>query len=151
MTEKSQSFILEQMAELSFFKEMTVEERRALCETERAIRFFSTNEVVLCQDDKDTAFFIVLDGQLSVIRNGPPEIFLASLVPGSLFGEVTMAGDRPRTSSVTADNKVIVLRVDHALLEKTDPSISTKIKDQIIRLLTRRLDEMNQKLSSFVR
>jgi CRP-like cAMP-binding protein len=145
------SILLEQMEELSFFKDMTVEERSMLCDTEGAVVTYKENEPVLRQGDIDTAFFIVLDGQLSVSRNKPPEVFLASLVPGSLFGEVTMRGDRPRTSSVIADFDVTVLKVDQALLDKIEPRISSKIKDQIIRLLARRLDEMNNKLVSFIR
>ncbi len=139
------------MEDIPFFDGMNSKEREELFTTSGHILEFKENEVIVRQGTYDEAFFIVLEGSLSVTRDKPPEVFLAHLVPGSLFGDVTLRGERERTSSVTADQNVLVLMVNQKLLEKTNPSISTKIKDKIIDHLVSRLDQMSQKLSSIVR
>lgn len=147
----NQEQILESMTHIPFFKGMDEDELYELTTMNANILGFEEGECILRQDEIDKAFYIVLDGSLSVTRNKPPEVFLAQLAPGSLFGELTLRADRPRNSSITADNEVVVLKVNTSLLGKVAPSISSKIKDKIIDHLVQRLDELNNKLSNFIR
>ena len=85
------------------------------------------------------------------MRSKPAEISLAQLVPGSIFGEITMKAKKPRTSSIKADNEVGLLKVDSQLLDQLPPELTIKIKDQIIGVVISRLDEVNNQLNEFIR
>ena len=147
----NQQQIQECMMSIPFFKGMTEDEVYELSTMNSNILGFEEGERVVRQDEVDKAFYVVLDGSLSVTRDKPPEVFLAQLVPGSLFGELTLRADRPRTSSITADNEVLVFKVNTSLLSKLSPPISSKFKDRIIAHLVKRLDELNGKMAQFVR
>ena len=86
-----------------------------------------------------------------MIRSKPAEVSLAQLVPGSIFGEITLKAKKPRNSSIEADNDVTVFKVDSQLMDQISPEMIIKIKDQIIDLVITRLDEMNSRLRSFIR
>jgi len=139
------------MDEIPFFKEMDTSDRENLLAHENHWMQFKPQEKILKEDEVDYGFFVLLEGQVSVMRSKPAEVSLAQLVPGSIFGEVTMKAKRPRSSSIEADNDVTVLKVDSQLLDQLSPEMIIKIKDQIIDLVITRLDEMNTRLSSFVR
>ncbi len=143
--------ILECMNEIAFFDAMNEDERKELISMSGHVMSFEEKETIVRQGEIDKAFFIVLEGSLSVTRDKPPEVFLAQLVPGSLFGELTLRGERVRSSSVSADDSVVVLKINQSLLDKVSASVSTKIKDKIIDHLVSRLDQMSIKLSSVIR
>ena len=143
--------LLKLMDETPFFREMDSAERESLLTFENHWMQFKPQEKILNEDEVDYGFFVLLEGQVSVVRSKPPEISLAQLVPGSMFGEITMKAKRPRTSSIEADEDVSVFKVDGQLLDQLDPKLIIKIKDQIIDLVISRLDEVNNRLSSFIR
>ena len=143
--------LLKLMDETPFFKEMDSAERESLLTFENHWMQFKPQEKILNEDEVDYGFFVLLEGQVSVVRSKPTEISLAQLVPGSMFGEITMKAKRPRTSSIEADEDVSVFKVDGQLLDQLDSKLIIKIKDQIIDLVISRLDEVNNRLSSFIR
>lgn len=62
---------------------------------------------VICEEGKaGHEFFLVLDGQVAVKRKGRK---VASLGPGSHFGELALLHRGPRNASVVADTPVTVL------------------------------------------
>ena len=99
----------------------------------------------------DYGFFVIMEGEVSVMRSKPAEVSLAQLVRGSIFGEITMKAKRPRSSSIEADNEVTLFKVDSQLLDQLSPELTIKIKDQIIDVVISRLDEVNHQLNSFIR
>ena len=139
------------MAEVSFFNDMDQAEREGLLAFENHWMEFKPQEKILNEDEVDYGFFVLLTGQVSVVRSKPAEVSLAQLVPGAIFGEITMKAKRPRSSSIEADEEVVVFKVDNQLLDQLDPKMIIKIKDQIINLVITRLDEVNNRLSSFIR
>ncbi len=72
-------------------------------------------------------FFLIVDGTATVTRNGRK---VASLGPGSHFGELALIDRRPRSASVTSDTEMDVLvlsqRQFNGLLESV-PTISRKM------------------------
>lgn len=143
--------LLKLMDNVPFFKEMDNAEREGLLAYEKHWMQFKPQEKILKEDEVDYGFFVLLEGKVSVLRSKPTEVTLAQLVPGALFGEITLKTQRPRTSSIEADEEVTVLKVDGLLIDKLSPALIIKIKDQIIDLVITRLDEMNNRLSSFIR
>ena len=139
------------MDEIPFFKEMDTSDREDLLGHETHWVQFKPQEKILKEEEVDYGFYVLLEGQVSVMRSNPAEVSLAQLVPGSIFGEVTMKAKRPRTSSIEADNDVTLLKVDSQLMDQMSPELAIKVKDQIIDLVITRLDEVNNQLSSFIR
>ena len=139
------------MDEIPFFKEMDTAERDSLLSLKSHWVHFKPQETILKEDEVDYGFFVVLEGEVSVMRSKPAEVSLAQLVPGSIFGEITMKAKRPRTSSIVADNDVSLFKVDSQLIDQLSPELTIKIKDQIIQLVISRLDEVNHQLNSFIR
>ena len=139
------------MDEIPFFKEMDSSDRENLLTHETHWVQFKPQEKILKEDEVDYGFFVLLEGEVSVMRSKPAEVSLAQLVPGSIFGEVTMKAKRPRSSSIEADNDVTLLKVDSQLLDQLSPELKIKIKDQILDVVITRLDEVNNQLSSFIR
>ncbi|MCH6579345.1 MAG: cyclic nucleotide-binding domain-containing protein [Nitrospinae bacterium] len=143
--------LLKLMDNIPFFKEMDNAEREGLLAYEKHWMQFKPQEKILKEDEVDYGFFVLLEGKVSVLRSKPTEVSLAQLVPGALFGEITMKAQRPRTSSIEADEEVSVFKVDNQLMDVLPPELIIKIKDQIIDLVITRLDEVNNRLSSFIR
>jgi CRP-like cAMP-binding protein len=139
------------MDKISFFKEMDKADREYLLSHKNHWVQFKPQEKILKEDEVDYGFFVLLEGQVSVMRSKPAEVSLAQLVPGSIFGEITMKAKRPRTSSIEADNDVTVFKVDSQLMDQLSLEMIIKIKDRIIDLVITRLDELNNRLSSFIR
>ncbi len=143
--------LLKLMDNIPFFKEMDNAEREGLLAYEKHWMQFKPQEKILKEDEVDYGFFVLLEAKVSVLRSKPTEMTLAQLVPGALFGEITMKARRPRTSSIEADEEVTVFKVDALLIDKLSPQLIIKVKDQIINLVITRLDEVNNRLSSFIR
>ncbi len=143
--------LIKLMGETPFFKEMDKADHEVLISHKNHWMQFKPQEKILKEDEVDYGFFVLLEGQVSVTRNYPEEVSLAQLVPGAIFGEITMKAKKPRSSSIVADNDVTVFKVDHQLVDQLAPETVIKIKDQIIDLVITRLDEVNNRLSSFIR
>ena len=148
----NQEEIIKKMEELSFFEKLSNDEKETLGSLENHILQFEPFVKILNEGEVDHSFYILLEGRVSLTIDKPPEITVAQLAPGGIFGDITLRSDKPRTNSISSDDDVAILKIDRQLIEKgLDPVLANKIKDQVIDLLVRRLDEMNSKLVGFVR
>ena len=104
----------------------------------------SAGETVVRQGGPADRFFLLVDGEAEVVReDGGAGQTVASLTPGSLFGEMSIMRDRPRTASVRAitDVKLLALERD-TFRELIAQSLGiTADFDQVIR---GRLDAMDR-------
>ncbi len=66
-------------------------------------------EVIIEQADVGDAFYVIRSGQVDVVKDGEA---MATLGPGSHFGEIALLMDVPRTASVIARTPVKVFRLD---------------------------------------
>jgi len=139
------------MDEVPFFGDMEPAEREGLLAHENHWVYFKPQETILKEDEVIYGFFVLLEGQVSVMRSKPAKVSLAQLVPGSIFGEITLKAQKPRTSSIEADDEVTVFKVDSPLMDELSSDLVIKIKDQIIDLAVSRLDEVNSRLKGFIR
>ena len=147
-----QDQIKKKLDELSFFNDINEDEKNALASVDGYILHFEPFAKIVNEGEIDKAFYIILEGKVSLTKNRPPEITVAQLVPGGIFGDITLRGEKPRANSISSDDDVVILKIDkHLIDQELDPVLANKIKDQVIDLLVRRLDEMNNKLVGFVR
>ncbi len=74
---------------------------------------FLPDDVVIGQDDRGNALYIIMQGAVSVHRReaGREEKKLADLTVGDFFGEAALLGDDVRTASVRAQTPLTLLRL----------------------------------------
>ena len=83
--------------------------------------------VLTRQGERGREFFVLLDGEAEVRRNGRKR---ATIRSGEFFGEIALVSDRPRTATVTATKPVRVLVITDASFRSVllrTPEIGLKI------------------------
>jgi CRP-like cAMP-binding protein len=74
--------------------------------------------VIMRQGEPGTEMFIVVSGSAKAVRDGRP---IADFGPGSVFGEMSLIAEGPRTATVTADGPlrafVVAHREFHSLMD----------------------------------
>ena len=108
-------------------------------------------DIIIAEGDKSTdTMYFVLAGSVQVIKghNKANELILATLPTRSLFGEMALFLDEPRTASVIAHEDVLLLEIHknkiHEFMEKNSAVAST-----IIETLCRRLSNVLQDLDVY--
>jgi CRP/FNR family transcriptional regulator, cyclic AMP receptor protein len=110
-------------------------------------RSYLSREVVFDECEQGEAFYVVLEGQVQVCRQGQSDAPLAVLGAGSFFGELALLDDAPRSAQVRAQEncKLLVLfRGDFLGLMESHGLIASKIAIQLARHLASRVRNMNR-------
>jgi len=84
---------------------------------------------------------------VAIVKNNPKEVTITKLKAGAIFGEIACVAKRKRTTSVIADGDVIALKIDTKNIDTLKPDIPTKLKDNLIEILVRRLETMNEQVT----
>ena len=77
---------------------------------------FTEGEIIIREgDDTALSMFIVLEGQVDVFKSYGKSnaIYLATLEPGSIVGEMALFLNEPRTATIVAKSNVKMLEVKH--------------------------------------
>ena len=77
-------------------------------------RSFAAGERIMRRGMSGTGFYVILDGEASVMLSGEE---LNRLRPGDFFGEISTLLDEPLTADVTAETPVRVLEIPGLRLE----------------------------------
>ena len=101
---------------------------------------FPANHVIARQGEIGTGFFVVIEGQVRVVRDGKP---VATLGAGEFFGELSVLDRMPRNAMVAADVPTTCLALaswdfEAVLLEQ--PALTLAI----LRGVARRLREVTE-------
>lgn len=91
-------------------------------------REYATGEVIVEQGDTDAGVFLILSGRVrqSIVRASGGERSIATLTPGSCFGDVYLATGNPHPMTVTAEEEARLLtltRETFARMRETDPDL----------------------------
>lgn len=104
---------------------------------------YEPEEAVFRQDTHGDGFFILKSGAVDVVKDG--QVVATMMNPGTMLGEIGFILDEPRTASVIARTKSVILRVTGENLEsvvREHPAIATKL----LVTLARRLEQTTAKL-----
>ncbi|MFQ5450627.1 MAG: Crp/Fnr family transcriptional regulator [Nitrospinaceae bacterium] len=142
---------LELFANIPFFDEFNLEEKRFLASLDCNLITCKDGETIIGEGELDLSLFILLQGSVRVTREKSPGAVLSKLQPGAVFGEISLIRKKPRTTSALAEGNTVVLKMDGEMIERLNPLLLNKIKNQLIELLVKRLDEMNDQLQSLAR
>jgi len=88
---------------------------------------FEAKEVIFRQGDRGDRLYIVVDGEVEVVKEGPGNVeeILARLGPGECLGEIALVSDSPRMATARSATAVNLLTVNrggfHALFSHHPP------------------------------
>lgn len=68
-------------------------------------------EVLFRQGDPGETLFVVVDGGVIVVSEGPPRQELTRMGPGAFFGEVALVTEEPRSATIVADGATQLLAI----------------------------------------
>src|SRR5438132_5799966 len=111
---------------------------------------FSAGETIFSQGDLGTEMFIILEGEVHIVKHINQESHLLSkLEKGDFFGEMALLESVPRTADAVAQSDVKVLIINGARFDEMlhkNPEIAVRI----IRKYSKRLREANALLERLV-
>jgi len=84
-------------------------------------------QVVLQQGDPGLAFYVLARGEVEVVRQNPdqPELQLAKLADGAIFGEMALVSAQPRSATVRATTDADLLEIDAEALTAAASAVPT--------------------------
>lgn len=120
----------------------------------KVIRAYAAGEVVFVQGADADGIYSVQTGRVSVFKTvptpeGPREIELVQLGPGSMFGEMAMLGQSKRDASVRALEFTEVLIITNEMFESQMASLPPWVVN-FVKILINRLRNTNDRLASAV-
>jgi len=91
------------VAEIDLFRIFDADERRQLARA-MAERFIPAGEAVVGEGDEGSSLFILAEGTLDVAarRAGGADEIMDRLVPGDVFGEMSLLTGQPRSATIRA-------------------------------------------------
>lgn len=96
---------------------------------------FSPGEAIVEQGLKAMDFYVILDGKAKLEVPGGRT---AALGPGDYFGEISLLDGGPRTANITAETRVLTLRLDRSrfiqLLDRHGPIARKILAEMAARL-----------------
>jgi serine/threonine protein kinase len=103
-------------------------------------------EYVLREGDPGHTFFILGHGTVNILKQGR---LLGTLYKGDCFGEMAHLAEREflRTTDVVAESSATLIEINPAALEKATSGCRFQIDNAFLRLLVKRLDSANTRLS----
>ena len=111
---------------------------------------YSAGETIFAQGDLGTEMFIILEGDVHIVKHIANEShILSQLEKGDFFGEMALLESAPRTADAVAQSDVKLLPINGARFDemlRKNPEIAVRI----IRKYSKRLREANSLLERLV-
>jgi pSer/pThr/pTyr-binding forkhead associated (FHA) protein len=106
--------LMEVIAKIPFFVPLRQTDRQQLAESATVHRF-SAGELIIQEGDPGRSIYAILDGQVKVFTTdqGGKERELAMLKAGQFFGEMSLVSGKPRSSSITAIDTVVLVEFSY--------------------------------------
>ncbi|MDD5058010.1 MAG: serine/threonine-protein kinase [Sideroxydans sp.] len=105
-----------------------------------------SGEYILREGEQGRAFYILGQGSVKVLRQG---LLLSTLNQGDCFGEMAHLSERAftRTSDVVVDSNATLIEINPDVLERATVGCRFQINNAFLRLLVKRLDGANTRIS----
>jgi len=139
--------IYEMIKNMPIFKSFSDSEIKQFAEMDHSIIEYKQGEILTKEGESSTALYLIIKGSVLVTKTRDnTKIRIAKLGPGEIFGEMSFFSKKARNSDITANEEVIVIRMDNDFFQKISPDIKDKTKNYFIELLITRLDMMNDSI-----
>ena len=142
-----QMAIYEMIKDMNIFGGFTEDEKKIFSKMDHSVIKYQQGDIITEEGESSTALFLIIKGTVLVTKTrDDAKIPIAKLGPGEIFGEMSFFAKKSRHSDVTANEEVVVVRMDDKFFQKANPEIRDKIKNYFIELLITRLDVMNESI-----
>ncbi|MBF0448512.1 MAG: cyclic nucleotide-binding domain-containing protein [Magnetococcales bacterium] len=139
---------------VDFFAPFSPYEVMEIAKLTTHIRCYPVGHTVIQQGDRERSLFILLKGEINIIRHqGKRNIVIAKIPAGAFFGETSFLTGSERSASVISTDNSVVLTINPVLLEAVGMDIREKIRRHLIFGLIGRMMEQTKeivKLRSFL-
>ncbi|MCB1180123.1 MAG: cyclic nucleotide-binding domain-containing protein [Leptospiraceae bacterium] len=96
-----------------------------------AIREFFPGEIIFCEGEVGKELFVVQEGNIKIVRmSGTTEMVMNILREGSIFGEMALLDNKPRSASAVSVSKsklAVVSKVNFHTTTELNPKLMTKV------------------------
>jgi CRP-like cAMP-binding protein len=145
------SKLKQELAAAELFSELNDEQLNRLGRA-GTTRSFARSDVIFNQGEEGSDFYVICSGAVRVSRTVPGigEEAFAILREGSVFGEMSVFDDSPRSADAIAHTSCELFVVDQAALKQLfahNRLLACNVLDKMVRMLSRRLRESNDKLA----
>ena len=110
-------------------------------------RIYTDGSVIVKQGDTGNLMYIILKGEVEVIReNNGEQIVLSTLKKGDIFGEMALFSGQPRSATIRSKGETRVLTVDKRLFMTRvheDPSFAF----QLLRRMAERILRLDEEIT----
>jgi len=134
----------EMLKDVPLFNDFSEEEIQILVDMDPPVKDYVKDDHLITEGELSTLFLLVKGVCRITKQQDGTNIQLSRLKPGEIFGEMSWVSGKPRQSNVIANEDVTVIEMDQVFFERIKPEMSNKIKDYLIGLLIKRLDNMNE-------
>ena len=105
-------------------------------------KHYATNDVVFHAGDPGRGLFVILEGEVEIVRPGPAgeEQRLVVMGDNSAFGELALIDDLPRaaTARVSKPTRMLILyRTDFEAMIAGEPRVAIALARNLLRVLAR--------------
>lgn len=107
---------------------------------------YEPGDVVFNQGESPDAVYVLLEGAVDVINEGPPRVKLAQLDDNAVFGEIGVLCDNLRSATVEAATHVTVIRIERYTFNEVIRDVP-QLALALARELARRLEAMSQRFA----
>lgn len=111
------------------------------------LRSYEPGQPVIEEGSEGDEFYIILQGEVEVVKSGRP---LTVLGPGVHFGEMALVDHSPRSATVRARESTRLMtlsRTSFYHLVRAEPVLSSKLLWSFVQVLSHRLRTTNEALS----
>jgi HEAT repeat protein/ATP/ADP translocase len=131
---------------IPIFNDLRVQEIMVIA-SKSLMREFAKGEVVLREGDAGDAFFLIIEGEMAVIKGmgKEQEFVLDRIGKDDFFGEIALLDGSPHSASIRAESEALVLVInDEDFVRIMDDYLSVPLK--ICGVLVRRIRELHDRL-----
>lgn len=143
---KTKLHLIKVLDGIPFFDIFGPGEKKEFASSDNYVLDCDPGSVIIEQGDLDFSTYILLKGEVLLTNNKNPDLMIATLKPGAVFGEISFMNRKARPTNVIAKGKASILRLNGELFSKLKSSTQIKLKDQYIELLVSRIAEVNNSL-----
>ena len=105
----------------------------------------NSNDIIFMEGDHGDALYVIISGKICIIKHKKE---IAVLEKGNCIGEMSLLDHEPRSAEAKASEDTILLKINQEEFYEL-MSNNPDITKQIVKILTRRLREMNKKITKF--
>ena len=135
------------LQQIPIFQDLEVSKLKLMAFAGQRISYLK-DEMVFAQGAPPDAVYIVLDGEVDVIRlTATGSALLARLGKTEVIGEMGVLCDKPRNAMIVAHTDVQALRIDKATFLHIVHQVP-QLALAIIRELSNRLEQANERLAA---